>query len=164
MPTPGLPAFGLSEGAAWGVAYQEEIQVPAPAAGLGTFWQMDGGYLYRILAFGGKLVTDAVVGSREPFPVITDQNGNVLWGAFTGVAMPANGTYNWTFHAHQPVALAAVGLYCVFPMPDLLWPQGCKLTFNVSTMDVADQLSNLFVLVEKYPLGPKGYIVGANRL
>lgn len=157
-----VPPLGLTEGASFSIGYQELVSIPNPADSFSVAWTMDPGYVYRILGFGGKLVTDAVVGSRQVFPVITDQNGVVLWGCFAGTNVPAGNTYNWSFNAHQPVALAAVVLYATYPMPDMLWPKGCTLTIDVSTFDAGDTFSNVWVLYEKYPEGALGYPSGVN--
>lgn len=160
MPETDSPFLGLSSGVKFGLGYDEVIDIPSPAAGASQSWTMDGAYKYRILGFGGHLSTSAVVGSRELFPVIVNQNGKPLWGCFTGTALPASGNYHFYFNATQSATLAAVTLHAAYPMPDQLWPRGCTLQFNVSTIDVADQLDSLFVMVEKFPIGGRGYPVG----
>lgn len=160
MPEFDSPFFGLSEGAKFGLGYDEFIDVPSPGAGQAQTWTMDGAYKYRILGFGGRLTCDATVQTREVAPIIQNQNGKPVWACYTGTGVVANGVSNFFFNATQSQALAAVSFQAAYPMPDQLWPRGCSLVFNISTIDAGDQLDRLFVWVEKYPIGGRGYPVG----
>lgn len=131
--------------------FRETIAIPDPAAGQGWSRQCPSDCWERVVAFQFKLATSAAVANR--YAVLQWQNGDKL--AYAQAQMspstPAGVTTvisAWRYaYAAWPAGPQPLGA----PIPDLIIRSGEYLALSVLSMDVADQVSQILLTVERYP-------------
>lgn len=159
-----LPTFGLTEGAKFGLGYQEILPVSAPAAGQPVQFALSGGAAYRMLSLYTVFTTDAVAGNRGVALQVIDGDGNIVMSMPTFSSIPASTAKPLSFVLNFPtVATGSDGTF-VSPLPDVLIPGGYTVKVAVSGIDPGDQFSVSHMLRERYPEGALGYPVGQNYI
>lgn len=128
--------------------------IPTPAAG--AEWSFTpqgmGGVLVKSLRF--QFTTSAVVGNRLP-RVVADDQTTIWWEAAAPTAVAATTTATYAAFDGGTPGTAANGLVTLsWPRTGLWLPQGNRLRSITPALDVADQYSNLAVLLYELPSGP----------
>jgi hypothetical protein len=156
MTTPGLPNTSstarLMIGApSFAVGWQERVLIPPPPAGQAFTYTGDGRYFERIIAVTFTLVTSVVVANRLAQMVLQNTDGVVITAAPGGGAVVASSTLNVFLTNDAPAYSGGISGATFGKIPDILIPPGWKWVCQVSGIDVADQLSNIVVLVQRFP-------------
>jgi hypothetical protein len=139
----GAPSFA--------VGWQEPVYVPLPAAGAQWSHKIDGRWYERVMAVRWVLTTSAVVASRFPDLVLTDPNGMVVSAVSGGSGTPASSQLNINLAVNGPAYANGTAGDSFGFMPDLLLAPGWSWGSTVVGMDVADQLSGVVLLVQRFP-------------
>jgi hypothetical protein len=135
----------------YAVGWQEPVYVPTPAAGGGFTYTVDGRYFERVLAVSFQLVTDAVVANRFGQVFIQDSNGKAITSVPVGGTVVASTTLSVWLALNSPTLANSVSGGSFGYLPDLLLPPGWKVVLSVFGADPGDQVSNVVVLVQRYP-------------
>lgn len=121
------------------------VRVPAPAAGADWSQVVPGGHTYRPLAVFGQLVTSAAVATRAARLSFGD--GDITFGSFppaTTQVASLTRLYSWAPSQGPTFVGTAIGQY----LPDLTLQAGWTIGSVTELIDVADQWSSVFLLVE----------------
>lgn len=136
---------------AYAVGWQEPVYVAKPAAGAGFTYTVDGRYFERMVAVSFQLVTSAAVANRFPQLFIQDTNGVAITSVPCGAVVVAGSTLTVSLALNAPSYANSASGGSFGYMPDLLLPPGWKVVLTVFGEDVADQVSNVVLLVQRYP-------------
>ena len=121
------------------------VRVPQPAAGVDWTLAVPGGHTYRPLAAFAQLVTSAAVAARVARLAFGD--GDITFGSFPpGASQAASLTRLYSWAPSQGVA--AVGTAIGGYLPEVTLQSGWTIGSVSELIDVADQWSSVFVLVE----------------
>lgn len=133
------------------VGWQEPVYVPAPAPGAQWVYKVDGRFTERVLSIRMVLTTSAVVANRFPRVQVTDHNGTVVISSLAGQSVAANSSLiSNLFTGSSDNANGGAG-DTFGDIPSLLIPPGWSWGSTVASMDAADQLSGIVLLVQRYP-------------
>jgi len=106
---------------------------------------------WQIISTHVKLLTSAVVANRFLDWRVIDPDGNALLVVPASAGIPAATTFRMSLAqgvptlALNPSGTNAGGLY------NLLIPSGWSVSWNLVAADAADQLSELWMIVQKFP-------------
>jgi len=131
--------------------WQERVFPPQPAAGASMTMAVPGDVWWRILSTHVKLLTSAVVANRFLDWRVIDPDGNALLVVPVSAGIAAATTFRMSLAqgiptlALNPSGTNAGGLY------DLLIPPGWSVSWNLVAADAADQLSELWMITQKFP-------------
>lgn len=132
----------------------EVLRIPAPVAGADFSHTFTGAFVRRIISVSARLVTSAAVANRQPRLDVTAPEGRVL-----SVPLVANITAGITTELSwaegiTPPNTALFDGCLVAGFPDLVVPAGFSLSTVTAAIDVADQYSNVLVLLEVWEALP----------
>lgn len=133
------------------VGWYERLLVPAPAAGQGLTYVVDGRFFERMLTLTFTLSTSAVVANRFAQLFLEDNNGLIVSSVPCSGTVVASQVLN-VFLAWDGVAYSfgsSGGTYG--KLPDLIVPPGWKWVVSVFGADAADQLSAVVASVQRFP-------------
>lgn len=131
--------------------WQDTFRIPDPAAGAATVGRkLDGIAWERLLVAKVRLVTSAVVANRTVLAQYLDGDGLLVHSVPVTGAVPASTTIDcWV--AVGGAQLVGTAGNSNAPIPDLLLASGWTFQFQATGLDVADQLSNTRVVVQRFP-------------
>ena len=135
----------------WARGWQEHLVIPNPVAGSVWSHQVDGRWSERLVSARWVLTTSAVAANRFPVLYLTDTNGvRVLcvWAGGTVVASTVNGV---TLAGENTIQSNYGGIETFGPMPNLIVPPGYTWTATVQNIDVADTLTGIVLIVDRFP-------------
>lgn len=130
--------------------YPLSVPVAQPAAGAGAVYTVGGQWVERIVAVSFQLVTSAAVANREPAVQLRDPDANPVYVGASGQVQVASVTTTWgagpvgggspsgAGTRFQTLPLAVVELY-----------PGWQLAIVVASIDVADQLSAIRLMIDR---------------
>lgn len=131
--------------------WQDTFQLPAVGAGIATIARkIDGIAWERLTLAKVRLVTSAVVANRSVQAAFLDGDGNAVHVVPISGAVPASTTIDCYVSTVGAFQLGTSGVSNSL-IPDLLLPSGWTFQFQASGLDVADQLSNARVVVQRFP-------------
>ncbi len=133
------------------VGWQEPVYVPDPAAGNPWTHEVDGRYSERLISVSFTLTTSAAVGSRFPQVELVDANDKVVLSVPAGDTVVASSSVSPNLMLGAPAfAFGASGGTFGF-IPDVLLPPGWAWNLAVFGIDVADQISDTILIVQRFP-------------
>jgi hypothetical protein len=131
--------------------WQEPVNIATPPAGQAFTYTVDGRFHERLLSVTFRLVTSIVVANRFCSMLLTDNNNRRVTQGIASGAVAASTTLQTSLHVSIPVqANGAAGGNFGY-LPDLLIPPGWIWSLNISAMDVADQVDQVMLLVQRFP-------------
>lgn len=152
---------GLVSPYSYGDAYLFWLNVPTPAAGAAATFNVPGEYAARVVAAHSVLTTDANAANRLHTIDYIDGKSDTYLRNGAGVVVTASTTaqaFEWS--SSRGVAEWAANTPVFAPIqPTILYP-GFQVKFQVSNIQVADQLSALRLLLECFPTGGAGFELG----
>lgn len=141
---------------AYGVGFQQLLTPADPAAGVSSIIKVPGDKAYRILCGSFQVTTSAVAGTRRPSLVLQDGDGNTI----TTLRPAGGGQAASTTSTYQIVSGHVVdGLSLSIPVPLVIVQPGFRIAPSVGFQDAGDQVKNVRLLVEEFPIGRGGYSV-----
>lgn len=150
-----------------GRGYQDTIALAAPAAGAVPTVTVGGENYLRVLAAIISISTSAVVANRFVSLDYTDARGNVLVRNAASVLVTA-GTVaqQFVWGINRAVAEWNTGTPVFVPLLDMFLNPGNTVKIAVDAIDVGDQLTSGFLVVERFSTGErdadKGFDVPAS--
>lgn len=155
---------GFVEPFGYGLGYPDWLNITAPAAGL-TFTHTIGGSHYeRILAARATFTSDANAANRLVTLDFVNARGTTFVQNGASTVITANTTgqvFEWDIG--RTVAEWNANTPIWSPLARFLMPPAFTVVFNVSNIQVGDQLTGLSMWVEKFPTGKTGYPTGDVR-
>lgn len=133
------------------VGWQEPVYVPNPAAGASFTYKSDGRYYERVLAVTFALTTSAAVANRFAQLYLKDANGAVVTSVPCGGTVVAATTLSVNLFVGAPTLANSASGGSWGSLPDLLIPPGWQWALTVFGEDVADQVSGIVLLVQRFP-------------
>lgn len=131
--------------------WTEPVTLAPVGAGVATQGRVIPGETYeRILTANVVLATSAAVANRTLTLDIIGGAGTVRYSSPLASTVVASSTVNAFAAINGGHALSAAGV-SASEIPDLLLPPGYTVRFSVAGIDVADQLSGMGFLVQRYP-------------
>lgn len=131
--------------------WQEEIVVPAPAAGTSSIARLIPGETWeKVIAGYVTLINSATVATRELFAVFADGDGNTLYETKALGGAGAGVTSEIAFAVGGPQILANAGLSIV-SMPELLLRSGWQFQMNGVGIQAGDLFSDMRLIVQRFP-------------
>lgn len=143
---------------------QEVKKVASPAAGADWTYTVPGGYWQRLLGGSARLVTSAVVATRQAWIQYTDGT-NVLTASSTTGGMTAGATWK-LFISGGPVAGNGVATanFELLALPGIWLQPGYTIGTVTNLIDVGDQWSSIVLWVESWDYGSYGQPVGEHTV
>ncbi len=131
--------------------WQEPVYPPTPAPGAAYTRKIGGEVWERVIACNAQLTTSAAVATRTLFGLIEDGDGvnMIRFPLSAGVAASAT-VRSWAWHTSLFNTTNETG-QAYAPLPDLLLPSGWQFSISASNIDVADQISHVQLIVQKFP-------------
>lgn len=131
--------------------WQEEIVIPAPAAGSSSITRLIPGETWeKVLAGYVTLTNSATVATRELFIVFADGDGNTMYETQALEGSAAGVTSQVAFAVGGPQILSTAGL-SVASMPELLLKSGWQFQINGVGIQADDVLSGMRLIVQRFP-------------
>lgn len=131
--------------------WQDTFRLPDPAPGVGTIARkVDGIAWERLILAKVRLVTSAVVANRFVQAAYLDGDGNLVHSVPISGTVAASTTVDCWVGISGAFLLGASGASNSL-MPDVLLPSGWTFQIQAFGLDVADQLSNARVVVQRFP-------------
>lgn len=152
---------GLTEEFAYGYGWQEVVAVANPAAGQELTYSIAGQYDSRLLACEVLLTTSAAVASR--YLTLQYLGGDGVPFAVNGAAVlvTASSTAQYSFSHARGTAEWNTGTGVFVPLlPQFLEP-GESIKIDVDSIQAGDTLTNIRLVLERFPTGGRGYPEGA---
>lgn len=144
----------------YAVGWQEPVYLPAPAAGDEWVSGGRGGFLTRFIAATFTLTTSVVVGDRYPVIELADTNGRSIVACAAGATIPASTVTVLHLVIGVPVVASGSGGDQFGYLPDILIPAGWSWQTMTGGIDVADQYSDIRLLVQRFPDDTASVITG----
>lgn len=141
---------------AYGVGFQQDLFPADPAAGAEKQLKVPGDRAWRLVAGQFAVTTSAVAGSRRPALVVQNGDGTEMVRfrpAGGGQAASTTSTYQLV------PGFTNDGLNLSIAFTPLLLQPGWRIGPGVGFMDAGDQIKNIRLLVEEFPIGRGGYSV-----
>lgn len=135
----------------YAVGWQEPVYLGNPPAGQGWTYTVGGRYYERVLSVSFTLATSAAVANRFGQLFLEDTNGTVITSVPMAGTIVASSNVNVNLQLRAPQYSNASSGGTFGFIPDLLIPPGWKWVLTVFGQDVADQVSGIVLLVQRYP-------------
>jgi hypothetical protein len=135
----------------YAVGWQEPVYVKNPPAGQAFTYTADGRYYERVIAVTFNLVTSAVVADRFGELFLEDTNGTIITAVPIGGNVVASSTLNVFLTADAPSYSGGGSGGTFGKLPDVLIPPGWQWVLDVFSMDAADVVNDIVVLVQRFP-------------
>lgn len=133
-----------------GGGWQDVVAIPQPAAGAGVAYSIKGEYITRPVAITFRLVTDANVANRVAHVDFEDGNGGVYAFCSGGADQAAGLTWRYGFYPNAAPTTSSVSpIKRTVPMPDVFLSPGHLLRIVVDNIQVGDQLSQIFLVLDQ---------------
>lgn len=153
------PAGGNTSGTArlmvnapgFAVGWQERVILPAPAPGALWSYVADGRYYERVIAAQYTLTTSAAVGNRFPALALQDINGVQVTIVPGGANVAPSAAVSAALTIGAPGFSQGTAGNSYGYLPDILIPPGWRWQAIVGGLDVADQFTNIVLLVQRFP-------------
>lgn len=153
--------YGLLAPFHHGRGYQKPIDPANPAAGATYTKTVPGDAWERLVLCAFQLTTDANAANRIVTVEYTTGNGTTYAADGSGVLVTASTTAQQFYGSSQrgnsewqtpgPI---------FFPLWGGFLPPSSKIKFNVTNIQVGDQLANIHLLMEKFETTKEGYLTG----
>lgn len=136
------------------------LDVPAPVAGAEWSFTVPSLGWLRIRSIVATLTTSAVVANRVAGFTLSDPD-RVAYAASSNLALPASSAQRIVYMPGTGSGgLVGAGGTLLVPLPDLIVPVGYVLKSFTGLIDVADQYSNVRMIVEEFDTHPAGFPFG----
>lgn len=156
MPVPGRSNVSqaarlMASPPGFAIGWQEPVYLPNPAAGAEWSYTVDGRYYERLISVRFTFTASAAVADRFPVVHLADANGRVVAGYWAGSGIKAGVVQTVTLSPGNQV-VSNYGPADVFGfLPDLLVPPGWVWSSSTAGLDVADQISAITLVVQRFP-------------
>lgn len=157
---PGAITEELLDPFAYGRGFFDVLAGAAPGAGSDFTFTESGQWLTRVISAAFRLTTSAVAANRIVTCNYEDGNGNTLIRAGAAVAVLANSTQDFSGTIDGPSGAWNTGTPVFFSLAHFFIEPGRLFRIHVANIDAGDTLTNIFVGVERFPTGPRGYPEG----
>jgi len=134
----------------YAVGWQEPVYIPNPAPGASFTYTIDGRYWERVVGIYFVLATSAVVANRTSQFNILDVEGRVITVIGAGVTVTASQQKFCALMIDNPVVEGAIPSGSVGWLPNLLLPSGYQWQLAIQNIDVADQVSGIVLLNQRF--------------
>lgn len=154
---------GLTDEAMYGYGWQEVVAGITPAAGAEYTYTVPGQYQTRVHGIVFLLTTSADVANR--YVTVQFCGGDLVPFAISGAAVlvTASSAAQFAGDAGRGTAEWNTGTGVFFPLADAILEPGEKVKIDVDAIQAADTLTNIRLLVDRYPTGPRGYPEGVDH-
>lgn len=131
--------------------WQEPIYIDNPGAGQVFSRTVPGETWERLISVYFLLTTSATVANRYPYLHIKDGDGNIMAGNGGSNAVIASTIINVFFQSDMGSSASEWDGSRTIGTPNLILPSGWTYSFDVANLDAADTLTNIRMIVERYP-------------
>lgn len=141
----------------WGRAFVDYVFPAAPSAGANKAVVVGGENWFRVLAARATLTTDSNAANRLLcLDFINARSTTILRnGASVLVtASTTNQAFEWQYT--RTVAEWNTGTPVFLPVVPIFLDPGSTVQFTVDSIQVGDTLTNLSLVLERWPTGPRG--------
>jgi len=135
------------------LAWPEIIAIVDPPAGSGITRRIPSETFERLDTVRVRLTASAAVANRFVSVDALDGDDNILTRVQSATAITAGQTSRITFARNIAAVLSGGTTEQLLPLPDVLYPPGCEFRVTVGNIDVGDQLSEVRLIVSRYPSG-----------
>lgn len=135
----------------YAIGWQEPIYIAQPVAGATWSHTVDGRYYERLVTARWNYLASAAVANRYVVLTLTDANGTIVIRVPTVAVIVAGNNLAinlWPQNTSQAADNQGEQFNTI---PDLLIPPGWTWTATTINEDVADQVSNVVLLVQRFP-------------
>lgn len=133
------------------VGWQEPVYLPTPAAGAAWTYTVDGRNFERLLSVYYVLAASAVVANRTTQLNLLDVAGRTILVVGAGATVTAGQTKFCSLQIQSPSIEGGIPSGSVGWLPDLLLPPGWQWQLVIANEDVADQVSGVVLLLQRFP-------------
>lgn len=153
---------GLTDEAMYGYGWQEVVTIANPAAGAEVTYPITGQYQTRVHSIVFLLTTGAAVANR--YVTVQYLGGDGVPFAYSGAAVlvTASSTAQFSGDVNRGTAEWNAGTGVFFPLADAILNPGEQVKIDVDSIQAADTLTAIRLMVDRYPTGPRGYPEGVD--
>jgi hypothetical protein len=135
-------------------AYVDYLDVTSPAAGLNASTVVPGQFGFRVLAALATITTSATVANRlVSLDVINANSSTRLRNPMPAVIAASQTNIKCVWSQAWANGISVTNGPLIAPVHELLVPAAWSIQFTVDTIQVADQLASLSLVVLKVPTG-----------
>lgn len=135
----------------YAIGWQEPVYIAQPAAGATWSHTVDGRYYQRLITARWNYLASAVAANRYVVLTLTDASGNIIIRVPTVAVIVAGNNLAINLWANNTSQAADNQGEQFNTIPDLLIPPGWTWTATTINEDVGDQVSNVVLLVQRFP-------------
>lgn len=135
----------------YAIGWQEPVYIAQPAAGATWSHTVDGRYYQRLITARWNYLASAAVANRYVVLTLTDASGNIIIRVPTVAVIVAGNNLAINLWANNTSQAADNQGEQFNTIPDLLTPPGWTWTATTINEDVGDQVSNVVLLVQRFP-------------
>jgi hypothetical protein len=159
-----MGVMGLGTPYGHGREFQDFIDISTPAANTNASFAVPGDVYVRVIAARATLTTDANAANRFLALDFIGARGKTVVRNGAGLVVVANTTaLAFVWNAAYSSSVFATNTPVFVPVLPLFLEPGMSVQFTVDNKQAGDQLSLLSLVVEKWPTGLRGELVGTVR-
>lgn len=152
---------GLVQPFGVGLAFIDYPPIVAPAAGANKALTVGGENYVRVLAARATFTPDANAASRlVSLDFINGRAQTVVRNAGAVLFAAASGAQAFEWSLNRTVAEWNTGTPVFIPLAPLFLEPGFTVQFTADSIQVGDTFTNLSLVLERWPTGPRGEPVG----
>lgn len=146
-----MSVHGLGQPYGFGLSFQRTDRPAKPAAGAIFTRTLDSRYRHRLVEIVFTLATSAVAGNRYVTVEYEGGDGNPVWINAAAVTVSANSTQRFVGSVDRTTSEWNTNTDVLFPLSRMFLDGGGALEINVASIDVADQLSLIYITFDLFP-------------
>lgn len=140
----------------WGRGFTDVAAKLTPPAGSTVVHVVPSTYAESLLTACATLTASIAVANRFPFLTLANGDAKVYATFPVTTAVVAAGVVTVTWSVGLNIPGGGGGAAPVVPLPDLILMPGTMITIGALGLDVADQLSGVYMTLGHFPTGPTG--------
>lgn len=159
-----MGVMGLGAPYGHGREFQDFIDLASPAAGANKAFVVPGDFFLRVIAAKAQLDTDANAANRLLSLDFIGARGTTYIRNAAPVLVTASTVaqvFQWA--TTRTVSEWNTGTPIFVPLEDIFLEPGMSVQFTLDNKQVTDTLTALSLVVEKWPTGARGELVGTVR-
>lgn len=160
MPSPpGVGAYGLVSDYRYGRAFEQLVSLDTFAGNATRTYKIGGTYIERIVSVAFQVVAVGAA-TRLPQVALLDAEGVTFSGAVSAFNITAGLTSEFVFAADAFSAGANGSAFITTPLPMPFLQPGYSLVLSVGAGVVADTVSRIRLLTQKFSTAPEDFAPG----
>ena len=152
--------LGLTQLLGHGHAFSEVVPVTSPAAGAGFTYKNTGLYWELVDSLSFSMVTGSNAANRLTTLTVKHADGTPLATVPSAAALTASKTGYYTYLQNYSATTGATDGPFLNTFPAIFLQPDWTVNVAVGNIDAADQISGIYLNVQRFVTGKAGYLLG----